>query len=87
MAGKYWTITSAGNLAMDNGPATLVTVNVNTALASAVFTIYDNTTGAGTKIATIDASTGGTRIFAAKAKIGLYGVLSGANADITVVTQ
>lgn len=72
---------------MDTKPgAVLWTVNVNTPLPSAVFKIYDSLTGAGTLLATIDASTGGTRVFGVTCTTGLYGVLSGANADITVGT-
>lgn len=78
------TIVAAGNLAIATGVATLGTVNINTGATSAVLVIYDNTSGAGTKLATIDASSKSSHVFGIRSQTGLYAVLSGGNADVTI---
>lgn len=46
-------IASATTTVVKKGPGILVAIIVNKALASSVYTIYDNTAASGTKIATI----------------------------------
>lgn len=67
--------------------AVLHTVNINTRVASAVLTIYDGASTTGTKVATIDcASTGaaGTLLYDVICKNGVYVVMTGAAADVTI---
>ena len=58
---------------------------VGTGAASAVVSVYDGQSASGTKIATIDASAKGYYDFECVCKDGLTVVLSGGNADITVI--
>ena len=46
-------ITSATTTVVKTGPGMLVSIIVNKAVASSVYTIYDNTAASGTKIATV----------------------------------
>ncbi len=67
--------------------AVLHTININKVAASAVLTVYDGTSTTGTKIATIDcASTGpiGTLIYDIRCANGVYAVMTGGNADVTI---
>lgn len=82
---QYASISATGNLSVGPKGTTLVGVTVNTGAASAVLTIYDNTAGSGTKIATIDASATGNFSYFVRCKTGCYAVLSGGNADVTVI--
>lgn len=74
-----------------SGAGYLDRIIINTPLALAVITIYDNTAGSGTKIGTITMpaallSTGGVSIpYGLRFGTGLTIVTAGANADITVV--
>jgi len=65
-------------------PCELIAVVVNTGAASAVATVYDATSAAGTKIATIDASATNTFFYGTVCRQGLTVVTSGGTADITV---
>ena len=76
--------------------ARLKSITVNTAAASAVLTVYDTTlvTGAGgpvpanaAVIAVVDCSVVGTKVYDTGVINGVSVVLSGANADLTIVTQ
>lgn len=53
MAFSYKNITSATTATVKSGPGILRALVVNTPAASATITVYDNTAGSGTKIATI----------------------------------
>lgn len=65
--------------------ATLAIVNVNTATAAAVLTIYEGQTAVAAKtVAVIDCSAVCCKVFLAELKDGFNWVLSGANADITI---
>jgi len=66
------------------GPCELIAVVVNTGATSAVATLYDSISGAGTKIATIDASATNTFFYGTVCRQGLTVVTSGGSADITV---
>lgn len=67
-------------------PATLIGVTVNTGAASAVLTVYDNASaGSGTKLATIDCSATGSFSYGARTDNGITVVLSGGNADVTII--
>lgn len=60
---KYNDITTNTTTTVKSGPGYLHTVTINTKGATAnVLTIYDNTAGSGTKIATLD-TTGGSQTF------------------------
>lgn len=50
---KYRNIASAATTLVKSGRGKLVAIHVNKAVLSGVITIYDNTSAAGTKIATI----------------------------------
>lgn len=70
------------------GPGTLVAVNVNTGVTSAVVTLYDALSAvSGKKIATIDAASKSCQVFAVYCETGLTAVSSGANPDVTVTYQ
>lgn len=67
----------------------LWTVNVNTGAASAVLTVYDGPTVAnpsttGSVVAMIDASSKSSQVFGVQVTNGLYLVMTGGNADVTV---
>jgi len=51
--GTYQNITTATTTVVKAGPGELYSIIVNTPVASAVITIYDNTAASGTKIGTI----------------------------------
>lgn len=84
-------IAAAGNLGPLGGAGTganLHRVNINTGAASAVVTVYDGQSASGVKKATIDASAKGFYDFAgAWFKNGIFCVLSGGNADVTVIAE
>lgn len=82
---QYSSISATGTLNVAKGPATLIGITINTGAASAVLTVYDNTAGSGTKIATIDATTRGSLNYFCRCKTGITVVLSGGNADVTVI--
>ncbi len=58
---------------------------IGTGAASAVATVYDGQTTSGTVLATIDASAKGFYDFDCVCKDGVLVVLSGGNADTTVI--
>ena len=62
----------------------LATVNVGTGAASAVFTVYDGQNANGSVVAVIDASSKGYFNFDAVCKNGVFCVLSGGNAKVTI---
>lgn len=86
-------IAATGNLGPIGGTGTganLHRINVNTAAASAVVTVYDGQSASApaVKKATIDASAKGFYDFAgAWFKNGIFCVLSGGNADVTVIAE
>lgn len=53
MIGSYKNIASAATYVLRPGPGVLIGLTINKAVANGVITIYDNTSAAGTKIATI----------------------------------
>jgi hypothetical protein len=73
-----------GTLVCANGPCELGIINVNTGASSAVVTVYDNTAGSGTKIATIDAAAANSFVYGRRCSVGLTIVVSGGAADVTV---
>jgi hypothetical protein len=60
-------------------------VVVGTGVASAVLTVYDGQSASGTVVSVIDASAKGYYEFDAALKDGVFAVLSGGNADVTVL--
>lgn len=50
---KFRNIAGAATTVVKTGRGKLVGININKAVASGVITVYDNTAGSGTKIATI----------------------------------
>jgi hypothetical protein len=84
MAFRYKRITDAGNLPVTHGPSTLGTVNIGTGDTTAVFTIYDGTSDSGNIVAVLDATTKSSHGYLTFCPNGIYCVLSGGDADITV---
>jgi len=86
MALRSYSITATGNLPVQPaGSGELWSVNVNTGAASAVLKIYNNTSAvAADIIATIDASATGSFWYGVLCPKGIFAVLSGGNADITI---
>lgn len=84
---RLYYIAATGNLGPIGGANSwthLGHVNVCTAATSAVFTIYDGQSASGKVVATIDASALGRYEFDAVVKDGLFCVLSGGSAKVTV---
>lgn len=83
---RYKRIAAIGNLpvAPANGSSVLWTVNVNTGAVSAVLTIYDGTSASGTVVAVIDAASKGSWTYGVLCDDGIFAVLSGGNADVTI---
>jgi hypothetical protein len=84
---NYNNITTATTTVVKTGVGVLHSITINTTTAFAI-TVYDNTSAAGTKIATIAASPviGSTFIYDVAFKTGLTIVTAGAS-DITVSYQ
>lgn len=82
---KYTNIASATTTVVNTGGTRLIRIVVNTTAAAAI-TVYDNTAGSGTKIATIAASPaiGTVFYYGVKTTTGLTVVTAGTS-DITVV--
>lgn len=61
-------------------------ININTTAASAVLTLYTGPSTTGSKFATIDCSSSSSRALTFNTRHrGLYGQLTGGNADVTIV--
>lgn len=69
------------------GSAILWTVNVNTGAPSATVTVYDGEDANGNIVAIIDATTKSSHAYMRKCNAGIYVVLAGGNADVTVGYQ
>lgn len=89
----YTNITTQTTTTIKSGAGYLDSFVINTPVASAVWTIYDNTAGSGTKIGTVTLpgtllSSGPITVFYhAKFVTGLTVVTSGATADSTFATR
>lgn len=83
---QYKNITTDATTTVETGPGFLHTVCVNTPAATGTVTIYDSTTGSGTKIGTITsfASTVGCLVYDVAFWTGLTVVTATAAPDITV---
>lgn len=82
---RSYSINTVGNLAVTAGYGELWSVNVNTGVATATLKIYNNTSAvAADLIATIDCSVVGSYWYGVICAKGIFCVLAGANADITV---
>lgn len=81
---NYTNIATATTTTVKTGGGVLHLITINTTVASAI-TVYDNTAGSGTKIATIAASPaiGSTFVYDVSFTTGLTIVTAG-NSDITV---
>lgn len=85
-AEKYKNITSSATTVVKTGAGTLLAVVVNTAGSSWTATVYDNTAGSGTKIATLSANAQVFLPYGVQFGTGLTVVTAGTTAgDITVV--
>jgi hypothetical protein len=82
---NFRNIAAAATTVVKTGAGTLERIVINTTAASTI-TVYDNTAGSGTKIATIAASPviGSNFVYGALFSTGLTIVTAGAS-DITVV--
>jgi predicted TIM-barrel enzyme len=96
MAYSHIGATTTGSQITAVSGSKLKSIVVNTAAASAVLTVYDATLIAGVGgpipngaavIAVVDASIAGTRFYGTSVINGVSVVLSGANADLTIVTE
>lgn len=81
-------LAAAGDAKVDGvgSQAILHTFTLNKAVASAVVTIYDGQSTTGSKVATIDASVAalGSLVYDIRCANGVYAVMTGGNADITI---
>jgi len=87
MSDRLYYIAATGNLGPVGGANSwthLGYINVGTSAASAVLTVYDGQSASGTVVATIDCSALGRYEFDAVCKNGVFCVLSGGNAKVTV---
>ena len=82
---QYAPISAAGTLNVGGANTTLVGVTVNKGASTSTLTLYDNTAGSGTKIATIDCSATGNFSYFVRCKTGLTAVMATANADVTII--
>lgn len=80
----YANLTSAATTTIKSGSGILEKIVINTGASSTTVTVYDNTAGSGTKIATAATTTQGTLSYGCRFGTGLTVVTSGA-ADITIV--
>jgi hypothetical protein len=80
--------TNATTVVKNGGPGSLVRIVVNNAGTAWVITVYDNTAGSGTKIATITATVVGDLDYGIEFATGLTIVTSGTTpGDLTVVYE
>lgn len=85
-ANSYKNITTAATTAVKATAGVLERVIVNTAGAGSTITLYDNTAGSGTKIATMTSAAQGVLSFNCSFTTGLTAVTaSGTPADITII--
>lgn len=66
------------------GPCRLGTVSINTGAASAVVTVYDSLSAAGTKVGTFQGVTAGVYRLDCLCRIGIFLVVAAGAADVTV---
>ncbi len=83
---EFFNIAAAGDKSIPGSGLILHSVVLNKVTASAVVKLYNGTSTTGTLIGTIDASQSaiGTLTYDILCKNGLYAVMTGANADITI---
>jgi hypothetical protein len=84
---KHFHFTTANDEAGADGPATLCGINVNAGAASAVVTVYNNTSAAAPTVAVIDASVEGSYDFHYLRLSNLWVKLTAGNADVTVLYE
>jgi hypothetical protein len=80
----YSNVSTATTTTCKSGSGVLERIIVNTGASTTTVTVYDNTAGSGTKIATASTTAQGTLIYGCHFGTGLTVVTSG-TADITVV--
>lgn len=76
-------LAAAGSLLVQTGNCTLWTINVNTPAPGATLTVYDNTSAAGTSWE-IDCSTPGSYAYGVRMRTGIFVVMAGGDADVTI---
>lgn len=81
---KYTNITTATTTAVKSGSGIIERIVVNKVGSSSTATVYDNTAGSGTKIATINTDSLGTYHYGARFGTGLT-VVTVNTPDITVI--
>lgn len=84
MSSSYVHLSGAGTTPITPGAGTLVRVVVNTGVASATVTLYDNTAASGRLIAVISAAAPGVFEYDVAYEIGLTVVIVGV-IDVTLV--
>ena len=86
--GAYRCIDANGTVVCKAGAGALRRIVINAAGNNSTATVYDNTAGTGTRIATLDCSVTGAREYGVAFSVGLTVVLSGGlPGDITVVFE
>lgn len=83
---KYRNITTATTTAIKSGKGRLSHISINGSSLAGAVTVYDNTSAAGTKIATIASGASGGKVFDVALEVGLTVVTASAD-DITVVYE
>lgn len=84
---RLYYIAATGNLGPIGGANSfthLESINIGTGAASGVFTVYDGQDANGSVVAVIDATAARYHKFDAVCKNGIFCVLSGGNAKVTV---
>jgi hypothetical protein len=77
-------VVSADGVSATGNGNTLAVVNVNSAAAGAVLTLYDGVDNTGSVVAVIDCSALSSKVYLCHFKTAIYYVLAGGNADITI---
>jgi hypothetical protein len=81
---KYSNVTTATTTVVKSGSGILERIIINTGASTSTITVYDNTAGSGTKIATAATTAQGVLIYGCRFGTGLT-VITSSTADITVV--
>ncbi len=84
LTGSYLNMAAGATTTVKSGAGVLFAVIVNNPGTTITLTLYDNTAGSGTKIATIALAAGQTLPYGLNFGTGLTAVLSG-TADVTIV--
>src|ERR1700727_451167 len=77
---------ATGNLLLKSGAGSFVGVTINTHIAAGVLKVYDGIDATGTLLCTIDLSGGTASLqYGIGCAVGVFAVMSGASADVTIL--